>query len=381
MRRLSAGFPHTLHRRYGPAAAAVVLGLAILAAAAAPASASNPVGSYDLASAQPGLVRVAGWSLDSDSPTTSLQMHVYVGGPAGTAGVEGHPFTAAASRSDVAAAYPGAGPNHGLDVTFETAKRGVQQVCMHAINVGPGSNVLLGCKSVSIGDPNPVGSFDLASSQPGLVRVAGWSLDPNSPTTSLAMHVYVGGEAAAAGAEGHPFTAALSRPDVAAAYPGAGDAHGLDVTFESALRGSQPVCVYAINLSAGGNLLLGCKTVTIADPNPLGGLDSASSQPGTLRVTGWSFDPNAPTDPERGARCHRIGLEAGRGGHLPRRRRPSRSGHDVRDRAPGPAVRLSVRRQRRAGRQRIAGVPDRQHRRPGSDRRFRRRAIARHRHA
>jgi hypothetical protein len=284
--------------RSAQAALAAILGLGVVTApAAATMAASDPVGSFDLASAQPGLVRVAGWSLDADAATTALQMHVYVGGPAGTSGAEGHAFTASLSRPDVAADFPAAGPNHGLDVTFETAKRGSQSVCLYAINVGSGSNVLLGCKPVSIADPNPVGNFDLASGQPGLVRVAGWSLDPNAPTAPLAMHAYVGGQAGAAGAEGHAFTASVSRPDVAAAYPGAGDAHGLDVTFETALRGTQPVCLYAINISAGGNQLLGCKTVAIADPNPLGSLDVASAQPGTVRVAGWSFDPNTPTEP------------------------------------------------------------------------------------
>src|SRR3954447_21886737 len=98
-------------------APAVLTGLCVLGAvrsapseARALPAASDPLGAYDLASAQPGLVRVAGWSFDPAAPTTPIQMHVYVGGPAGTAGAEGHPFVASLARPDVAAAHPEAGP-------------------------------------------------------------------------------------------------------------------------------------------------------------------------------------------------------------------------------------------------------------------------------
>jgi hypothetical protein len=251
----------------------------------------DPVGAYEVASSQPGLVRVAGWSFDPDDPTTSLAMHVYVGGTAGSAGAEGRrAFTASLARPDVAAAYPGVGENHGLDVTFETAKLGTQLVCLYAINVGPGSNVLVGCNTVTIADPNPRGSFDVASSQPGLVHVAGWSFDPNVPTDTLTMRVFVGGS------EQHAFTAAALRPDVAAAHPGVGDLHGLDETFETAQRAAQPVCLHAVNVGAGADIFLGCRTVDIADPDPVGSFDRLRSpDAGAVRVRAWAFDPNAPT--------------------------------------------------------------------------------------
>ena len=69
-------------------------------------------------------------------------MHLYVDG--GWAGA----LTASNSRSDIAAAFPGYGPNHGFSVPiFPNA--GPHQVCAYAINVGPAkSNPLIGCRNV-----------------------------------------------------------------------------------------------------------------------------------------------------------------------------------------------------------------------------------------
>lgn len=227
---------------------------------------ANPTGAYDLAaSPTPGQLRVAGWSFDRDNAAQSIEMHVYVGGPAGTAGAEGRAFVANVSRPDVDAVHH-VGSAHGLDVTFDTNKRGAQQVCLYAINIGPGANVLLGCKVVTIADPNPIGAYDDASSPAGgKVHIAGWSWDPNDPARSIDMHVYVGGPAGAPGAEGRAFTANVSRPDVDAVHH-TGTKHGLDVTFDTAKRGAQQVCLYAINVGPGGNVGLGCKTVTIGAP-------------------------------------------------------------------------------------------------------------------
>jgi surface antigen len=225
-----------------------------------------PTGAYDLATSPThGQVRVAGWSFDRDNLPQSIDMHVYVGGPAGTPGAEGHAFTANGSRPDVDAVHH-VGAAHGLDVTFDSGKRGAQQVCLYAINIGPGANVGLGCKTVTIGDPNPLGAYDNATSPAGgKVRVDGWGFDPNDPRRAIDMHIYVGGPAGTPGAEGHAFTANATRPDVDAVHHTGSD-HGLSIAFDTDKRGAQQVCLYAINVGPGGNIGLGCKAVTIGAP-------------------------------------------------------------------------------------------------------------------
>ena len=66
----------------------------------------------------------------------------YRSGAAGTA-------PATVNRSDLGAAYPIFGPYHGFDVTL-AAPSGPTQVCVYAINWGPGwGNPQLGCKTVN----------------------------------------------------------------------------------------------------------------------------------------------------------------------------------------------------------------------------------------
>ena len=53
------------------------------------------------------------------------------------------------TRTDVGAVYPAFGPAHGYSTTL-TAARGAHTVCAYAINVGAGTNRLLGCRSVTV---------------------------------------------------------------------------------------------------------------------------------------------------------------------------------------------------------------------------------------
>ena len=52
-------------------------------------------------------------------------------------------------------ALAGLGDSHGFEQNFETSKRGSQPVCAYAIDAGPGDDVALGCKTVTIEEPPP----------------------------------------------------------------------------------------------------------------------------------------------------------------------------------------------------------------------------------
>ena len=229
---------------------------------------SNPQGTVDgISSPSAGTVNVRGWAFDRDAATSPINIHVYVGGPAGAAGAQGFDLGAAnVSRPDVGAAFPGVGNNHGYDRTIETVKRGAQPVYVYAINVGGGSNVLIGQGTATSGDPDPFGSFDSLTSVPHKkLRVQGWAIDRNAPTTPVTLHAYVGGPAGTAGAEFHDLGPAnLARPDVAAVHPGTGQNHGFDKTITTTRTGPQQVFVYAINQGPGTNKLILARTVTVA---------------------------------------------------------------------------------------------------------------------
>ncbi|MBS4753243.1 M23 family metallopeptidase [Nocardioides sp. zg-ZUI104] len=235
----------------------------------------NPIGSYDgLSSPQPGTIRVRGWALDMDKKTTAIGVHVYVGGPAGQG--TGTAITANTTRTDVGAAYPGTGNNHGFDATIETTRTGSVPVYVYAINASGtgGGNVLLRSKSVQVASGSPHGSFDSAfSATPGKLTIRGWAIDPSAPAKPVNLYFTVGGQQGETGATRVNLGPAnRSRPDVAVVHPAAGAAHGYDAQVRTPGAGTFVVYLYAEDLAGtpGTDTLLGTKTVTVlAAPQPM----------------------------------------------------------------------------------------------------------------
>lgn len=213
-----------------------------------------PIGNAEAIVPVDGAIDVSGWALDPDT-ASSVPVHVYVDG-IGTA------HSADKERLDVARAYPAYGALHGFSVRLP-ASPGPHEVCVFAINSGPGGHTLLRCQRVQVPIPTntiveagrvPVGNLELVAAGPAEISVAGWALDPDT-ASSIPVHVYVDGA-------GAPFTADETRPDVAAAYPLHGANHGFSERM-AALKGRHNVCVYAINTGAGGHRLLGCQTIDV----------------------------------------------------------------------------------------------------------------------
>jgi hypothetical protein len=237
----------------------------------------EPVGSVDLGADALGAVRVAGWAFDPESPEP-VAVHVYVDGVFRTAVRADRP------RADVGAAHPGYGPAHGYDVTVPAAS-GPRGVCVYGINVGRGrGNSLIGCRIVGVARVEPVGRIDAAAETAAAIRVRGWTFDPET-AQPVDVHVYVDGAYAGAG------RADRARPDVAAAYPSYGAAHGFDVTVPAG-SGRHVVCAYAINVLRGTwNPDLGCRIVDVSRVDPIGALDRVQPASGGVRARGWALDP------------------------------------------------------------------------------------------
>jgi putative cell wall-binding protein len=124
----------------------------------------------------------------------------------------------------------------------------------------------------------PVGNYEAATVSNGLLTVSGWALDQTSPTTSIQVQISF------SNATGQPstqtVTANLSRPDVGAAYPGAGNLHGFTATAAASGSGQFTACVTALQASGNtaGNTSMGCKTDFYSAP--IGGT------PAVTRVSG-----------------------------------------------------------------------------------------------
>jgi predicted dienelactone hydrolase len=197
-----------------------------------------------------GTLRVAGWALDPDA-TGAIAVHGYVDG------VRQAVATTSVSRPDVGAAFPGGGTLHGFDVTMPAPADGQHTVCFYGINTAAGStNPLLGRCAVVTVSHVPFGSLDAVTGGGGTYLVSGWAIDPDT-TTPVDVHVYVDGAKRAAG------SASSARPDVGAAFPLYGAAHGYGLNVGALGAGEHVACAYGINTAAGHNELLGCRWFTV----------------------------------------------------------------------------------------------------------------------
>lgn len=115
----------------------------------------NPEGCLDSLEGGAGVVKIRGWAFDRNSLESSLEIHVYVGGPWNGNPLFGDNSTRAnAYRPDVVNVFGGVGSRHGFDATIKVPVTGTYTVYVYAINVGGhvGSNynTCLGSKTVTI---------------------------------------------------------------------------------------------------------------------------------------------------------------------------------------------------------------------------------------
>ncbi|TFV87777.1 N-acetylmuramoyl-L-alanine amidase [Blastococcus sp. CT_GayMR16] len=213
----------------------------------------QPVGHLDAARANGRALEVEGWALDPDALSSALPVHVYVDGR------YARPLTADTSRADIAAAFAGAGDRHGFGSSIEYGP-GVHTVCAYAINAGAGSvNPGLGCATAEITQRawEPIGNLEAVTPRGGgRVDLTGWAWDPDAGPSSSPVHLYVDGRYAG------QVQAAGNRPDVAAAFPGAGPGHGFSASLLVG-AGAHTVCAFGINAGMGqSNPVLACRSVT-----------------------------------------------------------------------------------------------------------------------
>lgn len=101
---------------------------------------AGPVGSFDRLEFFPdGRPVVHGWAADPDDKTNPLTVAIYVDGAGATY------LTGSEDRPDVAAST--GATSAGLVAILAKPAAGRHTACMYGINVGPGTNTLIGCKA------------------------------------------------------------------------------------------------------------------------------------------------------------------------------------------------------------------------------------------
>jgi SpoIID/LytB domain protein len=238
-----------------------------------------PVGDVNSISVTAGQANITGWAVDPDT-ASPIAVHAYVNG------VYAGQTVADRSRPDIGAAYPDAGPLHGLEMSVALAA-GKNTVCLYAIDPEPGSvNPSIGCRTVTL-LVEPVGDMHWVVGRATTIDLAGWALDPDV-AAPIAVHLYVDGR------WGGALTANGVRDDVARAFPGTGNLHGFTASLPAG-PGRHEICAYAINQGRGSvNTSLGCRTVEVG-VKPTGDLNGVTRTGLTATVTGWALDPQDVT--------------------------------------------------------------------------------------
>ncbi|MSV68092.1 MAG: hypothetical protein F2877_03340 [Actinobacteria bacterium] len=113
----------------------------------------------------------------------------------------------------------------------------------------------------------PWSNVDLVQQTPLSIRFVGWALDPDTPDP-----IYI----RAYGDKAGRHVANLQRPDVGAAFPENGAAHGFDITIRVE-PGTQVLCLYALSIGKGRNDLMRCVWTT---GSPTSSFDGVGPEPG-----------------------------------------------------------------------------------------------------
>jgi len=239
-------------RMYHPSGAGSLSFASVPVSMTGPSNAA-PKGSFDSASGSSSGATVRGWAFDPDaSGATEVRLYDQTSGAPRPVGS----VMTSLARPDVQRAVPGAPANTGWSTTV-ALPTGNRTVCAYAINQPAGDNPLLGCVAVTVSNTAPRGSLDAVAATASGFVVRGWAFDPDT-TAPLSVAVYDQTSTPKFLGNG---TTDQSRPDVQRAVPGAGPTTGFSVAVPSTSTGRRVVCVYAINVPAGDNPLLGCSAV------------------------------------------------------------------------------------------------------------------------
>jgi hypothetical protein len=135
-----------------------------------------------------------------------------------------------------------------------------------------------------VANHNPTLYVGLASARGSTVSISGWTFDPDNRAASIGVYMYEGRTRVA------HVIANVSRPDVNLRYHLTGR-HGFSVSF-AARTGLHTYCIQGGNIGYGDRNPQICRAASV-NGDPLGSFDSATTQPGSVTVSGWAFDRDA----------------------------------------------------------------------------------------
>ena len=231
---------------------------ALSTALAAPAAADNvmphdPIGAVQSVTASADGIQFSGWAADPDDPTSNATVVGFLDGRATAA-----QLVTDEPRPRVTARH-GTGPTPGF--TLDVPVTGRHTVCLVVRNVGDGLDGVLSCVATPLGRTltpgqaaahSPQGAIERARVVRGhVLRVRGWSTDPDYIARRSVVVLYVDGRPAQTlYTQRYP----APRPDQA----------GPRSSFTAVAKtgaGAHEACVWVVNVGFGANSFLGCRTL------------------------------------------------------------------------------------------------------------------------
>jgi alpha-tubulin suppressor-like RCC1 family protein len=197
-----------------------------------------------------------GWVFDRDALGSKQRVDIYQTAPARRIVAS---VNTSITRPDVNRAYAITGV-HGWTASF-AATPGLDTFCAYGINIGPGTNVLLGCRRAQVTPTySPVGYLDSTSTSGSTVAMGGWTFDRDNLTSPEPVDIW---QQLPTGRVIMRTYTTIPRPDVNRVY-GIGGNHGWSASFTLPLNGNYRFCAYAINVGPSrANVLIGCRSLFV----------------------------------------------------------------------------------------------------------------------
>lgn len=239
-----------------------------------------------------GMIHMVGYAFDYDDTSQDLELHVYVGGAAGSGAGLYRVKCNHVLNEGVVSMHGDVGDHHGCVLAIPVSERGTKDVYVYAIDIGDTftENPMIGHGTVTITDDGhtPRGEiYSVENKDNGTIRIRGWAYDPDTPGEGIKLHVYVGGK---------PGTGA-SHYEVQTSTPSNEYNYEFDFLIPVQERGEKDVYVYALDkgnpFTTNPVIGYGWVNITKTAKSPNGYIEKIEgSDNGTIHIKGWTWDPD-----------------------------------------------------------------------------------------
>ena len=219
----------------------------------------QPVGALEACQGGLHKITVTGWAYDPDSPSRSINVHAFVYQSDGTTLYTSQAIAANGARADINSSQ-GITGYHGYSSDIPVNKAGTYKVKIYAVDYsGEGNRQIGSTTTVSVTGNLPNGHLDVCEGGNSKITVSGWTYDPDAPSESIGVHIYVYKSDGTTLYTDQTLTANRPRSDVNSHYNITGN-HGFSTEITINTPGTYKVKVFAIDYSGDGTPQIGSTT-------------------------------------------------------------------------------------------------------------------------